>query len=315
MSMNHCISLRGVLRFQEPLARYTTWRVGGPARRFYRPADLADLGVYLARQSPDEPLLWLGLGSNLLVRDGGFAGSVILMQGALQDIRRSGEYSVRVEAGVACAKVARFCARHGLTGVEFLAGIPGTMGGALAMNAGAWGGETWRWVSAVETMDRNGQTRYRSPDDFTIAYRSVVGLRQEGFTVAYLSLQPGCPDRSSALIRDFLQQRNRSQPTRVASCGSVFRNPPDDYAARLIDTAGLKGHRIGGAQVSEQHANFIVNAGTATAADLEALIGYVATRVEACHGVRLRPEVRIVGDPGQCHQNLPESTITAREVG
>lgn len=295
--MSTARSLRGEWIGSQPLAAYTTWRVGGPARQLYRPADLADLGQYLAQQDPAEPLLWLGLGSNLLVRDGGFAGSVILTQGTLQGICRSGEYTVRVEAGVPCAKVARFCARHGLAGVEFLAGIPGTLGGALAMNAGAWGGETWRYVSAVETIDRSGQTHQRSPDEFTVTYRSVIAPQAEGFTVAYLSLHPGCPDQSTALIRSFLQQRNRSQPTRVASCGSVFRNPPGDYAARLIDTADLKGYQIGGAQVSEKHANFIINTGAATAADLEALIGYVALCVEQCHGIRLQPEVQIIGEP------------------
>ena len=308
--------LRGEWLCQEPLARYTTWRVGGPARQLYRPADVADLGQYLAQHDPGEPLLWLGLGSNLLVRDGGFAGSVILTQGTLQGICRSDGHTVRVEAGVPCAKVARFCARHGLAGVEFLAGIPGTMGGALAMNAGAWGGETWHWVSAVETIDRSGQIWRRPPDEFTIGYRSVTGIAEEAFVAAHLTLQPGCSESSLRLIRDFLQQRNRSQPTRVASCGSVFRNPSDDYAARLIDTAGLKGYRIGGAQVSQQHANFIINTGSATAADLEALIHYVATYVEAHYGIRLRPEVRIVGDPSQCNPIIAEPAIAAtREVG
>ncbi len=291
-------ALRGEWLNQQLLAAYTTWRVGGPARQIYRPADVADLGQYLAQHDPSEPLLWLGLGSNLLVRDGGFAGSVILTQGTLQGIDRSGAHSVRVEAGVPCAKVARFCARQGLAGVEFLAGIPGTLGGALAMNAGAWGGETWRYVTAVETIDRSGQLHQRSADEFTIAYRSVTAPQDEGFTVAYLSLQPGCPEQSAALIRSFLQQRNHSQPTRVASCGSVFRNPPGDYAARLIDTAGLKGYQIGGAQVSEKHANFIVNTGKATADDLESLIDYVALCVEQCHGIRLQPEVRIIGEKG-----------------
>lgn len=300
---------RGELRLYEPLARYTTWRVGGPAQRFYRPADLADLGAYLARLPDDEPLLWLGLGSNLLVRDGGVPGTVILTHGTLQGLDRAGDNTVRIEAGVPCAKAARFCARQGLSGAEFLAGIPGTMGGALAMNAGAWGGETWQRVAAVETMDRSGRVHRRHPEEFDITYRQVLGNADEWFVAAHLALETGSSNDSLTLIRHFLEQRNLSQPTRVASCGSVFRNPPGDYAARLIDTAGLKGYRIGGAQISEKHANFIINTGTASAADLEALIEHVGEQVARQHGVRLIPEVRIVGEPAA----EPDRTTKASE--
>jgi UDP-N-acetylmuramate dehydrogenase len=288
--------LRGELRLYEPLARHTTWRVGGPAQRFYRPADLDDLVAYLASLPDDEPLTWLGLGSNLLVRDGGIRGSVIMTHGTLRGLVLTESGRVRIEAGVPCAKAARFSARHDLSGAEFLAGIPGTMGGALAMNAGAWGGETWRRVALVETIDRHGRIRRRPPEDFELGYRHCVGPAGEWFVAAHLALDPGRATESLELIRQFLEQRNLSQPTRVASCGSVFRNPPGDYAARLIDTAGLKGHRIGGARVSTKHANFIINTGTATAADLEALIRHVAERVAAVHGVELQPEVRIVGE-------------------
>lgn len=294
-------TLRGELRLYEPLARYTTWRVGGPAQRFYRPADLTDLGVYLGRLPAEESVLWLGLGSNLLVRDGGVPGVVIITHGALPGLDRTGQHTVRIGAGVPCAKAARFCARQGLGGAEFLAGIPGTMGGALAMNAGAWGGETWQRVTSVETIDRSGKTHHRRPEAFEIGYRAVAGLADEWFVAAHLVLEPSSSAESLALIRHFLEQRNLSQPTRVASCGSVFRNPPGDYAARLIETADLKGYRIGGAQVSEKHANFIVNTGTASAADLEALIEHVAERVAERHGVHLISEVRIVGVQQETH--------------
>lgn len=288
--------LRGELRLYEPLARYTTWRVGGPAQRYYHPADLDDLATYLKRLPADEPLTWLGLGSNLLIRDGGIRGSVIATHGALRELTLTEAGRVRIEAGVPCAKAARFSARNNLSGAEFLAGIPGTMGGALAMNAGAWGGETWRRVALVETIDRRGAIRRRPPEDFELGYRHCVGPAEEWFVAAHLALEPGRAAESLELIRQFLEQRNLSQPTRVASCGSVFRNPPGDYAARLIETAGLKGHRIGGAQVSPKHANFIINTGTATSADLEALIHHVAERVRVVHGVELQPEVRIVGE-------------------
>jgi UDP-N-acetylmuramate dehydrogenase len=289
-------NLRGELRLEEPLAQYTSWRVGGPAARFYRPADLEDLQMFLASLPADEPLLWLGLGSNLLVRDGGIRGTVIATHGALLGLAVTGERTLRVGVGVPCAKVARFSASQQLTGAEFLAGIPGVMGGALAMNAGAWGGETWTRIAAVETIDRRGQVRQRLPADYAIGYRQVRGPAAEWFVAAHLRLEPGDGVASLARIRELLERRSQTQPTGVASCGSVFRNPPNDHAARLIERAGLKGVCIGGACVSTKHANFILNTGKATAADLEALVRRVMGTVAQVHGVELIPEVRIVGE-------------------
>jgi UDP-N-acetylmuramate dehydrogenase len=288
--------LRGELRYDEPLARYTSWRVGGPAERFYRPADLEDLRAFLSQLPATEPLFWLGLGSNILVRDGGIRGTVIATQGALRDLTLIGDRSVRVEAGVPCAKVARFSANHDLVGVEFLAGIPGVMGGALAMNAGAWGGETWPWVESVTTVDRRGNLHRRLADEYEIGYRHVRGPAEEWFVAAHLRLDPG--DGAAALrrIRELLERRAQTQPTGVASCGSVFRNPPGDHAARLIESAGLKGASIGAARVSDKHANFFINRGGAKAAELEALIQRVTDTVAQVHGVRLRREVRVVGE-------------------
>ncbi len=288
--------LPGELLHQEPLARYTTWRVGGPARDFYRPVDAGDLALFLQQLPADEPLLWLGLGSNLLVRDGGFPGAVVAMQGGLADIHIEGE-RVRAGAGAACAKVARVAARAGLTGAAFLAGIPGTLGGALAMNAGAFGGETWERVVEVTTIDRAGQLRTRRPADFGIAYREVHGPQGEWFVATTLQLQAGDVASEQARIRELLARRGETQPTGQPSAGSTFRNPPGDHAARLIEAAGLKGHRIGGAEVSPKHANFIINTGEARAADIEALIGHVQQVVEQRFGVRLQPEVHIVGVP------------------
>lgn len=289
--------LRGRLRHEVPLARHTTWRVGGPAEHCYQPADLRDLSNYLAGLPPAEPVLWLGLGSNLLVRDGGIRGSVILTHGVLNGIDRAGATSIRVEAGVPCAKVARWCANAGLTGAEFLVGIPGTMGGALAMNAGAFGGETWNRVTAVEMLDRNGRITERTPDQFVVGYRTVQGPAGEWFVAARLELEPGDARLSNAKIKSLLQQRAATQPMGVPSCGSVFRNPPNDHAGRLIEDCGLKGYHIGGACVSEKHANFIINRGGASAADIESLINHVRDTVERERGVRLVAEVRIVGDP------------------
>ncbi len=287
---------RGVLSYDEPMARHTSWRAGGAARRFYKPADLADLCVFLHDLDPDEPLLWVGLGSNLLVRDGGFPGTVIFTFGALTTLEWLDDYTLRVEAGVSCARVARETTRQGLTGVEFLAGIPGTMGGALAMNAGAFGGETWPRVAAVETIDRHGRLQRREAADFQVGYRSVTGVPGEWFAAAQLRLEPGDAEAAQRRIRDLLERRGATQPTQQYSCGSVFRNPPGDFAARLIEAAGLKGARLGGAQVSEKHANFIVNTGNASAADIEALLLRVQAEVVRVHGMRLEPEVRIVGE-------------------
>jgi UDP-N-acetylmuramate dehydrogenase len=289
-------ALRGELRLAEPLARHTSWRVGGPAERFYRPADLADLCALLQQLPVAESLFWLGLGSNLLVRDGGIRGTVIATHGALQGLTRTGPDTLRVEAGTPCAKVARYSTDQDLTGAEFLAGIPGVMGGALAMNAGAWGGETWSLVTLVETVDRQGTVRQRSPTDYAVAYRHIQGPPEEWFVAAHLRLEPGDGATARRRIRALLEQRARTQPLGVPSCGSVFRNPPGDYAARLIETAGLKGTCIGAACISTRHANFIINTGGAKAADLEALIHYIADTVARVHGVRLIPEVRVVGE-------------------
>jgi len=205
------------------------------------------------------------------------------------------EQTVQVGAGTTCSKVARITTAKGLTGAEFLAGIPGTMGGALAMNAGAFDGETWAQVVAVETIDRAGAVHARLPSEYRIAYRSVEGVKDEWFLSATLSLQHGDAAAAQRRIRDLLARRSESQPTQQNSCGSVFRNPPGDFAARLIEATGLKGLSRGGAQVSTKHANFIINTGTATATDIEMLIDEVQRRVEQAHAVRMEKEVHIVG--------------------
>lgn len=287
--------LRGELRLNEPLRRYNTWRVGGAARQMYLPADVEDLSHFLATLPVDEPLLWLGLGSNLLIRDGGFDGTVILLQGCLGALHVD-QQRVFAEAGVACAKVARNSARAGLTGAAFLAGIPGTMGGALAMNAGAFGGETWGIVQSVTTIDRSGQTHVRQPSDFTVGYREVVRPAEEWFVDCTLALTRGDVDQEQTAIRGLLARRAATQPTGQPSCGSTFRNPPGDHAARLIEASGLKGFRLGGAEVSSKHANFIINTGNATAADIEALIAHVRNEVAVQQGVTLRAEYHAVGE-------------------
>ena len=288
--------LRGQLKFDEPMQRHTSWRVGGSADSFYQPADVEDLANFLSQLDANEPLYWIGLGSNLLVRDGGLRGTVIALFGRLDHMHLLQEDIVEVEAGVSCAKLARFCAQHGLVGAEFFAGIPGTVGGALAMNAGAYGGETWSKVVSVETIDRYGQRHRRTPEDFDITYRTVVSDREEWFVSARFSLAAGDPEASTHKIKQLLRKRAESQPLSLPSCGSVFRNPVNDHAARLIEASGLKGYRVGGASVSEQHANFIVNDADASAADIEQLIIDVAKKVFSDYGIDLQPEVRVVGE-------------------
>ena len=289
-------SLRGELLLNEPMSRHTSWRVGGPADRLYTPADLDDLATFLKSLPPQEPVHWVGLGSNLLVRDGGVRGTVIMTSGALSGIALLREGVVRAEAGVAGAKVARFCAEHGLAGGEFLAGIPGTIGGALAMNAGAFGGETWNIVEAVETLDHRGERRTRRPADYRIGYRHVSGPAGEWFVAAHFRLNAGDAAQGKTLIKTLLAKRGATQPTQLPNAGSVFKNPPGNFAARLIEACGLKGACEGKACVSELHANFIVNTGGATAADIEQLILRVQAEVERQQGVMLEPEVRVMGE-------------------
>ena len=288
---------QGQLLLNEPLADYTTWRVGGRARQLYKPHSIADLALFLKKLPQKEPVLCLGLGSNSLIRDTGFSGTVIVTQGCLKEIKLIGEGLVHVEAGVSCASMARFCARGHLAGGEFWAGIPGTMGGALRMNAGCFGSETWQTVVEVETMRRDGEILVRRPEEFEIAYRHVAGLQEEWFVAATCKLAQGEKDKSLQLIKELLAHRANTQPTNEYNCGSVFRNPPGNFAAQLIESCGLKGQKIGGAMVSAKHANFIINQhGVASAKDIESLIDLVRETVHHRTNIELVREIHIIGD-------------------
>lgn len=287
----------GLLLQQEPMARHSSWRAGGLARAYYKPAGREDLINFVAALPRDEAVLWLGLGSNLLVRDGGFNGTVIDLSGVLTAHEQQDDGLIYAEAGLACNKLARFSAARGRVGAEFLAGIPGSLGGALAMNAGAFGGETWTAVQAVELLHRDGRVERMDANRFEVSYRSVKGQGEAAFLGAWWCFEAGDVNAAQARIKALLKQRNASQPAGLPSCGSVFRNPPGDFAARLIEDCGLKGMRIGGAQVSPKHANFIINSADATAADIEALMARMRAAVEAKHGLSLQAEVRVVGDP------------------
>lgn len=300
--------LRGELRLNEPMARHVSWRAGGIADRAYFPADLDDLAAFLRCEARAHErkggLYFFGLGSNLLVRDGGLRATVVFTHWALRQINvlSTGEQEIEIHAGagIASPKVARFAALHGAAGAEFLAGIPGTVGGALAMNAGCYGGETWELVAGVTTIDRDGQLRQRSAAEFRVGYRTVVSPAEEWFVAAQFKLRRALDDpkgeKSRFKIKELLSGRIASQPLQQPNAGSVFRNPANDHAARLIEACGLKGTRIGGAEISTKHANFIVNVGGATAADIEALIELALNTVREKFGVELEREVRIVGE-------------------
>ena len=287
--------LRGEMRYDEPMSRHVSWRAGGKAKCYFIPADLEDLSNLLASLPADEDILWIGLGSNTLVRDTGFNGTVIALQRVMTELERLEDDRVYAGAGITGAKLARFCAKENLVGAEFFAGIPGLIGGALAMNAGAFGGETWRHVISVETIDRKGDRHTRDADEYQVGYRSVIGPADEWFTAATFQFEQGDGSGASADIKQLLARRAETQPMGAASCGSVFTNPENDHAARLIEASGLKGHRIGGAVVSEKHANFILNDNNASADDIESLIRYVQQTVLDRQGVELQTEVRIVG--------------------
>jgi len=279
-----------------PMSKHTSWHAGGPADVLFTPRDTLDLASFLRQLPPAVPLLWIGLGSNLLVRDGGVRGAVVSLHGALGTLERLSATRIQAQAGVPCARIARQCVKWGLGSAEFFAGIPGTLGGALAMNAGAWDGETWRQVLEVDVIDRRGTRHVRTPADYEIGYRHVRGPQDEWFIAARMEFERK-PGSNDAAIRELLERRKQTQPIGEWSCGSVFTNPPGQHAARLIESAGLKGFRIGDASVSLKHANFIINHGAARAADIEALILHVQRTVADFHHVELTTEVRIVGEP------------------
>ena len=287
--------VRGRLTADAPLAPVTWFRVGGPAEVLFRPADVEDLAAFLAALPADVPVTVLGVASNLLVRDGGIAGVVIRLLRGFADVAVNGE-TVRAGAGALDLNVAYAARDAGLGALEFLSGVPGTIGGALRMNAGAYGGEMVQVVERAEAVDRAGNRLDLSLDELGFTYRHTRIDESVIFTAAILR---GRPDDSLAVARRIAEidrQRTESQP-RSRTGGSTFVNPPGARAWELIDRAGCRGLRVGGAQVSEQHCNFLINTGEATAHDVEALGEEVRRRVHAATGVRLEWEIRRIGRP------------------
>lgn len=296
MQLPNVIKVRGSLSMNTPLTRYNTWGLNGCAEYLYQPQDLDDLSVFLKQLEASIPVTYIGLGSNLLIRDGGVTGVVIVTHACLKNIEYRDSSNVYVQAGVACAKLAKFTINKGLTGIEFMAGIPGTVGGALAMNAGAFGGQTWDYVDYVDVINRQGEVYSRKVAEYQFAYRQVSIFEDEYFVGAHFTLKQNSEQENTVYIRELLARRSETQPIGKKNCGSVFKNPDNAYAAELIEKCGLKGYRIGGASISEKHANFINNDTDASAEDIEALMEHVQQKVWEKFSIRLEPEVRTIGE-------------------
>ncbi|MEE9446870.1 MAG: UDP-N-acetylmuramate dehydrogenase [Arenicellales bacterium] len=292
---SHLDGIEGHILRDEPMDKHTSWRVGGAADLFFIPQDKVSLVQLMCQLPGNVPVYWIGLGSNLLVRDAGVEGMVICTLKGLGVLEQVKADTVYAQAGVTSAKVAKFCARHGLEGAEFLAGIPGSFGGAVAMNAGAYDGDTWSLITRIECLDRDGNLSWFNKSEIEYQYRHVNLPKQNWIVGAEIKLKPIKGLDLLRRIRELLKTRAASQPVQSANAGSVFKNPKNEYAAKLLDEAGMKGQSVGGAEFSEKHANFIINKGEASAADIEYLMQLGQAEVFKQSGIQLEPEVRIIG--------------------
>jgi UDP-N-acetylmuramate dehydrogenase len=286
--------VRGRLTAAAPLAPVTWFQVGGPAEVLFKPADVEDLAAFLAGCPADVPVTVIGVASNLLVRDGGVAGVVIRLGRGFAEIAAGGA-EIRAGAAALDLNVAVAARAAGIGGLEFLSGIPGTVGGALRMNAGAYGRETGAVLVAAEVLDRRGEAHRLTPAAMDLGYRHCGVAADWIFTGAVLRGEPDAPDAIAARMEEIARARAASQPVRARTGGSTFANPPGHRAWELIDRAGCRGLRRGGAAMSELHCNFLLNTGGATAADLEGLGEEVRRRVLETSGVTLHWEIRRIG--------------------
>ncbi len=290
--------LRGRLTAMAPLAPVTWFRVGGPAEVLYKPADAEDLAAFLAGCPAEIPVTVIGVASNLLVREGGVPGVVIRLGRGFTDTGVEGT-TLTTGAAVLDANVARVAAEAGLAGMEFLVGIPGTMGGALRMNGGAYGGEVKDIIRSATAIDRQGRVHVLAPAEIGLSYRHCSVAEDWIFIQAVLEGRPGDPAAIAARMAEIMAAREATQPIRARTGGSTFANPPGHKAWELIDRAGCRGLRLGGAEVSERHCNFLINTGTATAAELETLGETVRQRVLERFGIELRWEIKRIGIPAE----------------
>lgn len=288
--------IQGSLKKNFKLSRYTSWKIGGDADYLFKPANLADLSNFLTQLPMHIPVTFIGLGSNILIRDKGIRGVVVLTLNCLKEYYFLNDNDLYCESGVTCAKLAKISANAHKTGGEFFAGIPGTFGGALYMNAGAFGGETWNLVQKLNLIDRTGKIYSKTEKEFTVSYRFVSLPKNIWFAGAVLSFQDCKSNVAQQNIKNLLKLRSQKQPIGLLSCGSVFKNPPNNSAGNLIDKLGLKNKKIGGAYISDVHANFIINDKTATAENVEDLIKFIQQSVYDAYNVKLELEVKILGE-------------------
>jgi UDP-N-acetylmuramate dehydrogenase len=286
--------IKGQSLFNEPLSKYTSWKVGGPADIFFIPQSRNDLSDFL-KSNHDKPITWLGNGTNILVRDGGIRGAVIATKKSLNEIKKEENNACRVEVGASCMDLALFAEKNELGPAAFFSGIPGSIGGALVMNAGSFGHETWNFVDSVEVIDEEGVIHHLNRKDFKVSYRTVKYPFPLWFVSCLMKFSESETTTKSEL-KEYRDQRLKTQPLNEDTCGSVFKNPEKGHAGALIERAGLKGHRIGGCSISNKHANFIVNEGSATSKNIEDLIKHVQKAVKKKHNIDLETEVRILGE-------------------
>ena len=286
--------LKGRLREDVSLKDYNTWKIGGKAEYFYEPSDIKDLKLFLELLQ-NTPITFLGNGSNVLIRDGGINGCVICLKNTLNNYFVKDEEYI-FEAGLSCMKMAQITARENYEGLEYLCGIPGSLGGALAMNAGCYGGNIWDHVSTVSLINNDGEIIKKNKNDFIIGYRNTSLEENNFFISAVFKLRKNKLKNSLEKIKEFLQDRRSKQPTGLLSCGSVFKNPKNMYAAKLIESIGLKGYKIGGACISEKHANFIISDKSTKSIDIEKLINFTQKEVFKKKEVILETEVKFIGN-------------------
>jgi UDP-N-acetylmuramate dehydrogenase len=289
----------GRVRFGVPMSGLTTFRVGGPAEALYEPIQMEELReLILGLGQRGIPYFVVGRGSNLLVLDHGIDGVVVVLAGAFTEIRhdqREAGTVIHAGAGASLRDLLLYCRRNGFAGLEFTAGIPGSVGGGVVMNAGAFGGEIGTRVLGLTGLTSRGETMWVDRSQLVFSYRSLKWERSTVITNVRLKVDMVGPDTVEDRIATNLKRRKTTQPVDEPSAGSVFKNPPNDHAGRLIELAGLKGSRIGGAMVSPRHANYIVNVGGATGADILALMSLVQSEVQRKHGIHLDPEIRVIG--------------------
>ena len=288
-------NIRGQIRENVSLKEYNTWKVGGKAEYFFEPKDLKDLKFFLANFQKTN-ITFLGNGSNVLIRDGGIKGCVICLKNTLKDYKIINDDEISFEAGFSCMKIAQITARNNFSGLEFLCGIPGSLGGALAMNAGCYGGNVWEKVTKVVLINEKGILIERNKKEFKIGYRNVELEKGCFFVSAIFKLDKNLLNNSQEIIKNFLEDRRKKQPTGLPSCGSVFKNPDHHHAANLIDSLGLKGFKIGGAHISTKHANFIISDKSASSNDIEKLIDHIQKKVYEEKNIFLETEVKFIGN-------------------